>query len=98
MRLREVDSRYKMLSISMKSPKRIVGGLSHFRNAQGQWVRGNNLTRGGVGLKNIACDASQTVCAVAASPVMCTGLPKACSVNDIGTSPLWDELMSGYER
>jgi len=58
----------------MRSPKRNLGGLSHLRCAWRQHVRGNNSARGRKGLTNVACDTSQTACAVDVSPVMCTGL------------------------
>jgi len=58
----------------MRSPKRNIGGLSHHGFARKQQVRGNYVARGGGGLKNVAFDTSRTVCAVAASPVMCTCL------------------------
>jgi len=72
MKLRQVDSRCKILSNSMRSPKRNVGGLSHLGYARRQQVRGNNVARGGKGLENIVCDTSRTACAVAVSPIKCT--------------------------
>jgi len=51
-------------------------------------VIGNNVARGGGGLKITACDTNWTACAVAVSPVMYTGLPNACRINCVGTSQL----------
>jgi len=72
----------------MRCTKRNVGGLSHLGYAQGQQMRGNNVTKGGAGLKNKACDTSRTACALAVLPAIGISLSNARSVNGVGTSAL----------
>jgi len=56
--LHQVNITYKILSNSMRNSKRNVDGLSHLGCARGQQMGGNNVPRGGGGLKNITCDIS----------------------------------------